>query len=408
MNELLLKYAKLAVRTGVNIQEGQFLWIAASVDSAAFTRLVVEEAYRAGAGNVHVQWHDDRVTRLFYEKALNEEFDYYPEWLTTAHEETVEREGAFLVIESDNPDLLKGISSDRIAAFAKARGEALGAFYEAIETDRISWSIVAVPSADWALKLFPENSEEEAVEKLWESIFSVTRILKDDPVLEWEHHMENLKEKASSLTERQYAALHYQGPGTDITIELPAQHKWLTGGSKNKKGYNFIANLPTEEVYTVPHRLGVNGYVTNTKPLAYQGNIIDGFTLTFKEGKVVDFKADVGQELLEKILTMDEGAPYLGEIALVPHRSPISDSGILFFNTLFDENASNHFALGSCYPTCIEGGTEMNDEERIEAGLNDSIVHEDFMMGSAQMNIDGIRSDGTREPVFRNGNWATE
>ncbi|PPA69992.1 aminopeptidase [Jeotgalibacillus proteolyticus] len=404
--ELLNRYAELAVKVGVNIQKGQYLWIGAPLGTEDFVRKVVRKAYEAGAAAVHVQWQDEKITRLHYDLAPEEAFSYYPDWLVQAHDEIVEKRGAILQIEAEDPDLLKGISTERITTYSKVKAEKLDAFYEAIESDKISWSIVAVPSQKWADKVFPELPLDKRTEKLWETIFQTVRLYEQDPVCAWQKHMSKLEERAKVLTERNYAKLHYRGDGTDISVELPEDHLWLTGSSKNQKGHSFIANMPTEEVYTVPHRLGVNGVVSNTKPLAYEGNIIDGFTLTFKEGRVVDVKAETGQELLEKIIAMDEGACYLGEVALVPDQSPISMTGTLFFNTLFDENASNHFALGSCYPTCIKGGTEMNDLEREVHGLNDSVVHEDFMIGSSEMDIDGISQDGTIEPVFRKGNWA--
>ncbi|TDL30369.1 aminopeptidase [Jeotgalibacillus sp. S-D1] len=404
--EKLDRYAELAVKVGINIQPGQYLWISAALGTETFVRKVVKQAYEAGAGNVHVQWHDEGITRLHYEAAPEEAFHNYPHWLVQAHDDLVDKKGAILQIESEDPDLLKGIPSERITAFAKAKGEALDSFYGAIETDEISWSILAVPSQKWADKVFSDIEESLRIEKLWETIFQTVRIDSHDAVKEWRDHIDRLEKRAQALTNKNFASLHYKGPGTDITVQLPEDHIWLTGSSKNKNGHAFIANLPTEEVYTVPHRLGVNGVVSNTKPLAYQGNIIDGFSLTFKEGEIVSIKAETGQELLEKIVGMDDGSCYLGEVALVPNESPISDSGILFFNTLFDENASNHFAIGSCYPTCVKGGSEMNDLEREVHGLNDSVVHEDFMIGSAKMDIDGVHQDGTIEPVFRKGNWA--
>ncbi|MGD7046279.1 aminopeptidase [Jeotgalibacillus proteolyticus] len=402
----LEEYAELAVKVGVTIQPGQYLWIAASIGTENFVRKVVKKAYKAGAANVHVQWNDEEVTRTHYEQAPEEAFHFYPPWLVAAHRELIDKKGAILSIESEDPDLLKGIAADRITSYAKVKAQSLDYFYEVLEKDGISWSILALPSQKWADKVFPDVPDHERVEKLWDAIFKIVRLDHDDPVEAWRHHIELLQKRADQLTEKNFAKLHYKGEGTDITVELPEDHIWLTGASKNEQGHPFIANLPTEEVYTVPHRLGVNGVVSNTKPLVYQGNIIDGFSLTFKEGKVVSIKTDQGLELLEKIVGMDDGSDYLGEIALVPHRSPISNSGILFFNTLFDENASNHFALGSCYPVCVKGGAHMNDLEREVHGLNDSVVHEDFMIGSADMEIDGIHFDGRVEPVFRKGNWA--
>lgn len=403
---LLEKYAELAVKVGLNIQQGQPLWITAPTGTEPFVRKIVKQAYLVGASNVHVHWHDEEVKRAHYELAPDEQFHEYPKWLAAAHEEMVDNQGAFLLVEADDPDLLSGIPTERILNFEKAKGDALEKFYEAVETDYISWSIVAMPSKKWADKVFPLLPEEERVNALWDKIFKAVRIDMEDPVEAWRTHIEQLKAKANQLNEKRFHQLHYKAPGTDLVIELPEKHLWLTGSSVNSKGATFIANMPTEEVYTVPLKTGVNGYVSSTKPLAYQGNVIEDFTLTFKEGKIIEVKARVGQALLENLIQTDEGASFLGEVALVPHHSPISSSGILFFNTLFDENASNHLAFGSSYPTCYEDGAKLSEDERKKAGLNDSIVHEDFMIGSENMDIDGIKKDGSVEPIFRNGNWA--
>ncbi|MGD6801200.1 aminopeptidase [Rossellomorea vietnamensis] len=400
------KYAELAVKAGVNIQKGQYLWISAPMGTERLVRKIVKQAYLAEAGEVHVQWYDEEIKRTHYEHAPDSAFEQFPEWMASAFDAVADRGGAFLQVEADDPDLLKGIPPERLLTFEKARGNALESFYEAIETDRISWSIIAMPSQKWADKVFPELPEEERVSALWDKIFEAVRINKDDPVDEWRKHIETLQAKAFQLNEKHFWKLHYTAPGTDLTIELPEKHLWLTGSSTNKEGTTFIANMPTEEVYTVPLKNGVNGYVTSTKPLAYQGNIIEDFKLTFEDGKIIKAEAETGQELLEKMMETDEGAKYLGEVALVPHKSPISETGILFFNTLFDENASNHLAIGSSYPTCYEGGQTLNEDERKAVGLNDSIVHEDFMIGSENMDIDGLFKDGSKEVVFRKGNWA--
>lgn len=314
--------------------------------------------------------------------------------------------GAFLQIEANDPDLLKGIDPDRILNYEKASGDALDRFYEAIEKDEISWSIVAIPSQKWADKVFPELPSSERVASLWERIFTSVRINQPDPVSAWKSHIQTLTDKASQLNALNLESLHYSAIGTDLSIKLHEDHIWLTGASKTPQGTNFIANMPTEEVYTVPVKTGVNGTVTSTKPLAFNGNVIDGFTLTFVDGEIKEVSAEVGEEILRKLIETDEGAAYLGEVALVPHHSPISDSGVLFFNTLFDENASNHLAIGSSYPTCMKDGNILSDEEREEKGLNESVVHEDFMIGSATMNIDGVCRDGRKVAIFRNGNWA--
>ncbi|MCC5802479.1 aminopeptidase [Rossellomorea vietnamensis] len=404
--EKVKQYAELAVKVGVNVQEDQPLWISAPLGTEDFVRLVVKEAYLAGARIVHVQWYDEEIMRMHYESAPHDVFYEYPSWLAAAHEWVVDLKGAFLQIEANDPDLLKGIDPDRIMNYEKASGDALDRFYEAIEKDEISWSIVAIPSQKWADKVFPELPPSERVASLWERIFTSVRIDQPDPVSAWKSHIQTLTDKATQLNALNLESLHYSAIGTDLSIELHEDHIWLTGASKTPQGTSFIANMPTEEVYTVPVKTGVNGTVTSTKPLAYNGNVINGFTLTFVDGEIKEVSAEEGEEILRKLIDTDEGAAYLGEVALVPHHSPISDSGVLFFNTLFDENASNHLAIGSSYPTCMKDGNILSDEEREEKGLNESVVHEDFMIGSATMNIDGVCRDGRKVAIFRNGNWA--
>ncbi|WP_230980904.1 aminopeptidase [Rossellomorea arthrocnemi] len=404
--EKIKQYAALAIKVGVNIQEDQPLFISAPLGTENFVRIVVKEAYLAGARNVHVQWYDEEIMRTHYELAPDDVFYEYPGWLAQAHEWVVDLKGAFLQIEANDPDLLKGIDPERILNYEKASGDALDRFYEAIEKDEISWSIVAIPSQKWADKVFPHLPTSERITSLWERIFTSVRIDQPDPVAAWISHIKTLTDKATQLNSLHLESLHYTARGTDLTIKLHEDHLWLTGASKTPQGTNFIANLPTEEVYTVPVKTGVNGTVTSTKPLAYNGNVIDGFTLTFIDGKITEVSAEEGEEILNKLIDTDEGASYLGEVALVPHQSPISASGVLFFNTLFDENASNHLAIGSSYPTCMKGGNLLSDEERENKGLNESVIHEDFMIGSATMNIDGVCRDGRKIAIFRNGNWA--
>lgn len=404
--EKLQAYAELAVKVGVNIQQGQYLLINTSVYALDFARLVVKEAYKAGAGRVHVNLTDDEIDRAYFEHAPDEEFNRFPEWVVKMRDEVIERNGAFLLIDAADPDKLTGISADRLATHQKVSGAALRNYRNAIMKDLIAWSIVAVPSPKWASKVFPDLAAEEQVPALWEAIFKTVRIGEGNAIENWREHVTNLESRADLLNNKKYAKLHYKAPGTDLTIALAPQHKWLTGGSRTPEDTIFIANMPTEEVYTLPMKQGVNGYVSNTKPLAYQGNIIDGFKLTFEEGKIVQAEAQVGNDLLQELINVDEGSCYLGEVALVPHESPISASGILYFNTLFDENASNHLAIGEAYPTCLEGGRDLEKGQLEALGANTSVTHEDFMIGRGEMDIDGILPDGTVEPIFRKGSWA--
>ena len=402
----LEKYAELAVKVGVNVQKGQELYVGASIDAAPFVRLVVKKAYEVGASNVLVDWTDDVVTRTKYELAPDEAFQEYPVYRAKERDELVEKRAAFMAVVSQSPDLLKGINHERISTFQKAAGKALSKYREAAQSDKVSWTVVAAASPDWAAKVFPDEHKENQVNKLWEAIFKATRADLENPVEAWKQHDENLHEKVNYLNEKRYAKLHYTAPGTDLTIELPKNHLWVGAGSVNENGHEFMANMPTEEVFTVPFKEGVNGTVASTKPLSYGGNIIDKFSITFENGRIVGVKAEEGEEILKRLVETDEGSHYLGEVALVPYNSPISQSNVLFFNTLFDENASNHLAIGSAYAFCIEGGKDMSKEELEANGLNQSLTHVDFMIGSADMNIDGITADGKVEPVFRKGNWA--
>ncbi|MBM7703637.1 aminopeptidase [Metabacillus iocasae] len=400
------QYAELAVKVGVNIQPGQVLRINAAISSADFVRKVAKKAYDAGAKDVYVDWSDDELTRMKYDLAPEEAFSTFPQWKAQSLEELVENGGAVLSVISSNPDLLKGVDPTRIAAMQKVSGQAMKNFRKAIQSDKISWSIVAVPSKDWAAKVFPNLPEHEQESKLWDAIFKSVRVDVDNPVQAWKEHDASLHKKSDYLNAKKYKKLHYKASGTDLTIELPEKHIWVAASSINENGHEFMANMPTEEVFTVPHKTGVNGYVSSTKPLSYGGNLIENFTLTFKDGKIVDVKAEKGYETLKNLVETDEGSHYLGEVALVPHNSPISNSNVIFYNTLFDENASNHLAIGSAYAFCLEGGKTMSKEELASNGANDSITHVDFMIGAADMDIDGILEDGTAEPVFRNGNWA--
>ena len=406
MEQLLEKYASLAVNIGVNLQKGQTLLIRSSISSAPFTRLIVKKAYEAGAKDVNILWTDDETTRLRFDLAPDEAFKDFPEYLVKAHDDAVAENHALLSIVSSDPDLLKGVPAERIAAATKAAGMALSDFRRAIQADKVSWSIVAVPSEAWAAKVFPDlETSEEQIDALWNAIFRATRADLDDPIAEWETHVDTLVKKADFLNDSKFHALHFQAPGTDLTIELPKKHFWCAAGSVNTVGATFVANIPTEEVFTMPLRSGANGVVTSKKPLSYSGSLIDNFSLTFKDGAVTDYTAEVGYDTLKTIIETDEGSKYLGEVALVQHSSPISTSNLTFYNTLFDENASVHLALGSAYAFNLDGGKEMSKEELAAEGANDSITHVDFMIGCADMNIDAVAADGTKTPIFRAGEW---
>ncbi|MCU9614506.1 aminopeptidase [Caldibacillus lycopersici] len=402
------KYAELAVKVGVNIQQGQILSISAYIHSAPLVRRIVKKAYEAGAKDVFIEWADEEITRTKYELAPDDTFEEYPKWRASEKNELAENGAAFMSIVSSSPDLLSGIEPSRITAFSKAAGSALTTFRQYTQSDKVSWTVIGAASQSWADKVFPEVAEEERVTKLWDAIFSACRIDTADPVAAWKSHDTKLHKIVDYLNNKRYVKLAYTAPGTDLTVGLPERHVWVGAGSVNVQGNAFMANMPTEEVFSVPQRDAVNGYVTSTKPLSYSGNLIENFTITFENGKIVNVKAEKGEAILKQLVETDEGSHYLGEVALVPHNSPISESNVLFYNTLFDENASNHFAIGAGYAFCVEGGKEMSQEELLANGVNTSLTHVDFMVGSSEMNIDGIKADGSKEAIFRNGNWAFE
>ncbi|SDK17232.1 aminopeptidase [Sediminibacillus albus] len=404
----LEKYAELALKTGVNLQENQTLMINAPIEGADFTRIVVRKAYQLGARNVHINWTDDEINLLKYENAPEEVLTTVPQWQVDKFVSFAEEGAAVLSIRSTNPDLLKDIDAGRVAKASKANAEAMKEFRQYTMNDRIPWSIISIPTGDWAQKIFPGKSKEEAMESLWEQIFKIVRVDKDDPVAAWNDHNATLRKARAFLNRKQYKKLIYKAPGTDIELELPEGHIWKGGSAKTERGTDFNPNMPTEEVFTLPHKYGVNGTVSSTKPLNYGGNLIDNFSLTFKDGKVVDYQADQGYDTLQHLLDTDEGARRLGEIALVPHESPISQSGLIFYNTLYDENASCHIALGKAYPTSLKGGSQMDEDALDKHGVNDSLTHVDFMIGSAELDIDGVTADGSSEPVFRKGSWALD
>ncbi|MCM3116956.1 aminopeptidase [Neobacillus sp. MER 74] len=405
-HEKLEKYAALAVEIGANVQKGQILFISASIESYEFVKLITKRAYEIGASEVIYEWNDDTLTRMKYESASDEVFTDFPTYRVMQREELAAKNAAFIFIDSRNPDLLNGIDPERISNFNKASGTALAKFRTYMLSDKFAWTIVAYPNQDWADKVFPNIDEAERINALWDAIFSATRIDDEDTIGAWKEHIAALDSKANYLNGRKYKSLHYRAPGTDLTIELSEKHKWVSAGNHNEKGTLFIANIPTEEVFTSPNKYGVNGFVASTKPLSYSGNLIENFTLTFKEGKIVDFTCENGYETLKQLIETDDGSRYLGEIALVPHQSPISNSNTIFYNTLFDENASNHLAIGEGFPFCLDEGKTMSKEELATIGLNESMTHVDFMIGSCDMDIDGMLPDGRIEPIFRNGNWA--
>jgi aminopeptidase len=401
----LEKYAELAVKVGINVQKGQTLVIMTSISCADFVRKVALKAFEAGAKDVIVDWDDDEFKAIRLAHAPEESLKEYPMWKANGFEELAREGAAFLQIYAPNADLLKGIHPERIAKANKAAAVARDGFLSYLRNSKVSWLMVSIPTPEWSAKVFPELNEEARVAKLWELIFKLTRVDAEDPIEAWRQHIDLLEKKQDLLNAKRYAKLHFKAPGTDLEVELAQRHLWVSASSHNENGVLYVPNLPTEEVFTMPSRNGVNGTVRSTKPLSYNGSLIDGFTFTFEQGKIVKATAEKGEEVLQRLLDMDEGAKYLGEVALVPHDSPISNSNLIYYNTLFDENASCHLAIGNAYPFCLEGGTTMSKEELAAHSANNSLTHVDFMIGSAEMDIDGITVDGNREPLFRQGNW---
>ncbi len=405
-DQMLENYADLAVRIGVNVQPGQRLLIRAPIEAAPLARLAVTKAYQAGAKLVDVTWTDDAVSLARFQYAPRDSFEELPPYLGQTMEWYAAQGDAFLTIVGSDPDLLKDQDPELIAVAQKAVQKAVTGYRNYIMRDAVNWSIVAMPIPSWAAKVFPHQPPAEQVDKLWAAIFDVCRLKQDDPVAAWQTHIDNLLARSEHLNQRKYRALRLTAPGTDLTVGLPDGHIWKSAQSRNDAGTPFTPNLPTEEVFTLPHKDQTEGVVTASKPLSYGGKLIENFSLTFEGGRVVSITAEAEEETLQRLIETDEGAARLGEIALVPHGSPISQSGLLFFNTLFDENAASHIALGRAYQFTLEGGKTMSDEEFQAAGGNTSLTHVDFMIGSGQMDVDGVRGDGSWEPVMRQGEWA--
>lgn len=406
-NDNLKKYAELLVVTGINVTEGHTVVLSIDVDQAPLARLITEAAYERGAKEVIVKWADDELSRLHYRNQDLETLTEVPESKIVEMNEMIEAGASRISVRSSAPDALANIDPTKIAESRKASSAAFRPMMEVTQSNKVSWLVAAASGADWAAKVFPDlDSSEEQIDALWHAIFNSVHLYEEDPIAHWAEKVNTLQSKADELNKESFTALHFKGPGTDLVVGLPELHRFEGAGSTNARGEVFVANLPTEEIFSAPDANRVDGVVVSTKPLSYSGTIIEGMEFHFENGKVTKVTADQGEEVLQKLIEQDEGASRLGEVALVPDASPISQSGLTFYNTLFDENASNHLALGSAYAFNIVGGTEMSREELNAAGLNESNTHVDFMIGSDQMDIDGIKADGTAVPVFRKGAWA--
>lgn len=408
--EKLQQYAELLVKVGMNVQPKQPVFIRSSVETLELTHLIVEEAYHCGASDVRVVYSDPTLKRLKFENESVEHFANHEikSYDVEARMDYVKRGAANLALISEDPDLMDGIDSQKLQAFQQQNARAFKGYMESVQRNQFPWVVAVFPSKAWAKRVYPELSVEEAYIKFIDEVFDIVRIDGNDPVENWRQHIANLSVYAQKLQQKNYHALHYVSEGTDLTVGLAKNHIWEDATSYvNGKEQAFIANIPTEEVFTAPDRNRVDGYVTNKLPLSYNDTIIDQFKLMFKDGEIIDFSAEKGEAVLKDLINTDEGSRRLGEVALVPDDSPISNRNTIFYNTLFDENAACHLAIGSAYAFNIQGGTEMTVEEKIASGLNDSNVHVDFMIGSSDLTIYGIFEDGSKELVFENGNWAS-
>ena len=407
MTKMLEKYAKLAVKKGVNLQKDQVLLVNSPIECVDFARAIAKVGYEEGAKEVVVHYGDQTIQRLKLEHATIDTLKNVPNWVSESYN-SYAREGCCVIsISASDPDAYKGIPMEKISEFQKSRQLALKEYYNYSMSNKIRWTVVSVPTEAWSSKVFKNSNSKEAVDKLWDVIFDVVRLNNDDPIKAWDEHNANINKNLDFLNNHKFKKLHYKNSqGTDLTIELPEDHIWLGGAEKCNSGIEFNANMPTEEVFTLPKRNGVNGTITSSKPLSYGGNLINNFSLTFKDGKVVDFEAEEGYDALKELLESDEGSKYLGEVALVPYDSPISNSNIIFYNTLFDENAACHLAFGRAYPTCIVNGDSLTSEELLDKGANDSIIHVDFMIGTKDLDITGYTSEDKEIKIFTNGNWA--
>ncbi len=407
MKELLEKYARLAVKVGVNLQPDQYLAITSTLEYPEFTRMVAKAAYEAGAGKVEIEWNDAESHRLDYLYNSDEELANIPEWKIKQKEEQIKRKCAMINIASPKPSLLSDIDSKKIQIEQMASSKAFQPFRYYKSTSQGQWLGLCVPNTDWAALVFPDLEPNVAVCKLWEAIFECCRINEtDDPIVLWQKHVDTILKHRQLLTDHAFESLHFKNSlGTDLTVGLVENHQWSGGQEMTPANIGFTPNMPTEEIFCMPHRLKVNGKVVATKPLNIQGKLCEDFYFIFKDGRVIEAEAKKNQEALESLLNMDEGARYLGEVALISDHSPISDTGLIFYNTLFDENASCHLALGNCYGSNLKNASNMTKEEMEAAGANFSMIHCDFMFGSPDMEVIGTCADGTKIQLFKDGNF---
>ena len=403
--EKLEMLAAVAVRVGLGLREGQELVMTASLDALPLARRITEQAYRAGASLVTTLYSDDEATLMRYHFAPDQSFDQAAKWLYDGMGAAFKGGAARLAIAGGNPALLSNEDAAKVGRANRAVSQAYRPALELITRHAINWTIVASATPAWAAVMFPKDAPDVALAKLWDAIFETTRINADDPVAAWKAHDAGLQKRAARLNEKRYAALQYRGPGTDFRLGLADDHLWLGGGTTAGNGLYCIPNMPTEEVFTTPHKDRADGIVTAAKPLSHQGTMIEGIQVRFEKGRIVELRASRGQEVLQRLVDTDDGARRLGEVALVPHSSPIAASGMLFLNTLFDENAASHIALGQAYSSCLRDGEKLTAEQLAAKGANDSLIHVDWMIGSDKLDIDGISAADVAEPLMRQGEW---
>lgn len=411
-DQSLDRYAELAIKVGLNLQPGQPLIITdirrggVPLETAPLVRRLVTHAYLAGAPSVQVMWRDDAIQRIRFEHAPRDSFAEYPDWIARGLLEHVQRGGALLTILAADPDLLNDQDPDLIATVMKTAWERNKELYDLTGRNAANWLVISASYPGWAAKVFPDDPPQQGQARLWEALFHVCRMDVPDPLSAWREHIRQLVARSDYLNHKQYRALHFTGPGTDLTVGLPAGHRWLSARFPTQSGIEFTANIPTEEVFTLPHRAQTEGTVTATRPLNYGDTLIDGFHLAFSGGRVVEASARTGDAVLRRLIETDEGASRLGEVALVADSSPISQLGLMFYNTLLDENCASHVALGEAYKFSLQGGAQISEADFAAAGGNVSLIHVDFMIGSGEVDVDGVTAEGAGEPVMRQGEWA--
>jgi aminopeptidase len=399
------RLAEVAVRAGLGLAPGQELLVTATLDAVPLARLIAEHAYKAGASLVTTLFSDEQAALIRFRHGSEAAFDTAPAWLYESMAQAYRSGAARLAIAGNDPSLLSAENPEHVSRANRATSKAYRPALELIAGHAINWTIVANATPAWAAAVFPNLPPDEALKKLWAAIFAASRADRDDPLAAWKEHDANLHARADRMNAKRYAALHFRGPGTDVRVGLADDHLWLGGGTTARNGNYCIPNIPTEEIFTTPHKDRVDGRVTSTKPLSYQGTLIEEISVRFEGGKVVEAHAARGEQVLQKMIETDEGARRLGEVALVPASSPIAASGLLFMNTLFDENAACHIALGQAYSTCIKDGDSLSPEQLAARGANTSLIHVDWMIGSNRIDVDGVTAAGALEPVMRAGEW---